>query len=491
MDATAEELSELGASQNEMDETIRFLEKLSRSNHSHAKFKTRSKKWERMMWSINTIASSITAGKHSDIKKKRQMKREYRRKHFAAYKSKRERTHILPNKKEDVESDASGTQGIELMPISDVTVKCYICKSRFLIKEHHNFYWSMCRLCGDFNYGKRNRIADLAGKVAIVTGARVKIGFQVTLKLLRANCFVIATTRFVADAHVRYSKQGDYASWKSRLLLARLELGDKHAIESFCSIIGSRFSRVDILINNAAQTIFRPREFYRDVLMIEAESDRRLDVEWLKCNEIMTTDRLLTTAYLDGPSNHLLTGANDDSEFPSGVVDIKNDNQQLDLRKHNSWTQTLETAPVEELLQDFVISCAAPFVLIQRLTKLMARQKGDAWSVIVNVSAVEGMFNVHNKSSRHPSSNIAKASFNMLTKTSGREYRNIHRIIMISVDTGLVTNEYPAGHPSADIPVPLDDIDGAARILDPVFSAMENDDVASGVLFKDYEITDW
>ncbi len=44
---------------------------------------------------------------------------------------------------------------------------------------------------------------DLTGRVAIVTGARVKIGYQAAILLLRAGARVIVTTRFPHDAAAR------------------------------------------------------------------------------------------------------------------------------------------------------------------------------------------------------------------------------------------------------------------------------------------------
>ena len=41
--------------------------------------------------------------------------------------------------------------------------------------------------CGDFNFAKRTETADLRGRVALLTGGRVKIGYQAGIKLLRAG----------------------------------------------------------------------------------------------------------------------------------------------------------------------------------------------------------------------------------------------------------------------------------------------------------------
>lgn len=375
-------------------------------------------------------------------------------------------------------------------------IRCYVCKCKVEMKARHSHYQQMCCPCGKFNAAKREQTGDLRGRVAIVTGARVKIGFQVALKLLRAGAFVVATSRFVTDARVRYMREADYSEWAMRLLLVRLELGNRAAIEVFCAHMCARFEHIDVLINNAAQTIARPREFYRDVLAIEAEFDPSAPMEAgmlapILCNETAASERLLT-----GVGPPLLTMNGDTHLFPMGAIDLANDRQQLDLRTENSWTQTLETAAVDELLQDLAINCAAPFILIQRLTSKMTKGAGDPPSAIVNVTAVEGMFNVHNKTAQHPSSNAAKAALNMITRTAGRAYWSKRRIAMNAVDTGLVTNEYPIGHRRYGHQTPLDEIDGAARILDPVFGLLGDPkhgapDVQSGLLYKDYGEVDW
>jgi len=68
----------------------------------------------------------------------------------------------------------------------------------------HHFYDCLCFICGDFNFLKRNQKADLTGLIALVTGARIKIGFEIAIKLLRDGATVIATTRFWKDAFLRY-----------------------------------------------------------------------------------------------------------------------------------------------------------------------------------------------------------------------------------------------------------------------------------------------
>ena len=79
--------------------------------------------------------------------------------------------------------------------------ECYVCKTSFA--RLHHFYDSMCKDCGDFNYAKRFKTADLTNQVALVTGSRLKIGYHITIIMLRAGATVIATTRFPVDSAIR------------------------------------------------------------------------------------------------------------------------------------------------------------------------------------------------------------------------------------------------------------------------------------------------
>ncbi|HVK62139.1 MAG TPA: SDR family NAD(P)-dependent oxidoreductase, partial [Bdellovibrionales bacterium] len=144
---------------------------------------------------------------------------------------------------------------------------CYVCKAEF-VKLHH-FYDTMCPACADFNYQKRFQTADLTGQVAIITGSRLKIGYHATLMMLRAGAKVIATTRFPIDSAMRFSKEADFSTWKDRLEIHGLDLRHTPSVELFCRYIEQRIDRLDILINNAAQTVRRPPGFYAH--MMESE----------------------------------------------------------------------------------------------------------------------------------------------------------------------------------------------------------------------------
>src|SRR5262249_5021745 len=130
----------------------------------------------------------------------------------------------------------------------------------------HHFYDALCPECAALNYEKRFQTADLRGRVGLVTGARVKIGFQIALKMLRAGCRVIATTRFPQDAAQRYAKEADFADWKERLHVHGLDLRHSPSVEIFARYVEHTFERLDFLVNNACQTVRRPPGFYADLL---------------------------------------------------------------------------------------------------------------------------------------------------------------------------------------------------------------------------------
>src|SRR3984957_10347866 len=147
---------------------------------------------------------------------------------------------------------------------------CYVCKQPFA--KVHRYYDSLCDACGDFNYAKRGQTADLDGHYALVTGARVKIGFQASLKLLRAGAHVIVTTRFPVDAAGRYAKEPDFPAFRERLQIHGIDLRHTPSVEIFARFLVERLPRLDYILNNACQTVRRPAGFFQHLLAREAES---------------------------------------------------------------------------------------------------------------------------------------------------------------------------------------------------------------------------
>ncbi len=399
---------------------------------------------------------------------------------------------------------------------------CYVCKTDF--RRLHSFYDALCPECAAFNYAKRFQSARLDGRVAVVTGARVKIGYQSALKLLRAGATVVVTTRFPRDAARRYAAEPDFGDWADRLHVHGLDLRHAPSVELFCRYLEQVLPRLDFLINNACQTVRRPPGFYEHLLAFEARPTSELDAE---LRPLLARHDALVGTLEAAPALHPGGVARDDTGlvawggggsglglrasarlsqvryafddgarrpdlFPDARLDA--DLQQVDLRAVNTWRLGLADVPTPEMIEVQLVNAVAPFILCARLKPLMLRVPSRDKHV-VNVSAMEGIFSRGTKTDKHPHTNMAKAALNMLTLTSARDYVN-DGIHMNAVDTGWVTDEDPHVHATRkkdelDFQPPLDVVDGAARVVDPIFAGFLSGEHVWGKFLKDYKPASW
>jgi len=386
---------------------------------------------------------------------------------------------------------------------------CYVCKQPF--RDAHFFYHSLCLQCGDLNYRKRALPADLSGRVALVTGARVKIGYATALRLLRAGAQVIATTRFPHDAARRYSSEPDFAVWQDRLQIYGLDFRYLPVLERFVAHMQERYPALDILINNAAQTVRRPLDYYAHLLpgeqaplaaltpaqqqLVQQSHTTLPPTPFAAMNELsipLTPPEQVPSATLlhEYGAAAVVPHAHDPALFPAGEYDEHQ--QQIDRRLQNSWTLPFHEIDLTEFLEVQVINVTAPFLLVSRLHPLFLRSS-FARRFIINVSAIEGQF-ANAKLGSHVHTNMAKASLNMLTHTAAAQLAR-DQIFMNSVDPGWISQQSPL----TDIQkwekiqqlLPLDLIDAAARICDPIFTGIVEDEATSGCFFKDYQPVAW
>ncbi len=371
---------------------------------------------------------------------------------------------------------------------------CYICKRRYV--EVDAFYHQLCPPCAALNHERRDARTDLTGRRALLTGGRAKIGMYIALRLLRDGAHTTITTRFPNDAVRRFTEMADSGEWLHRLRVIGLDLRDPSQVIALADEVASHGS-LDILINNAAQTVRRSPEAYAHLARAaQAPLPAGPLPEIVTLGRAGATDSLPEVGW--APTPHALTalaltaGSAAPDRIATGTA-IDAGGLVPDLDAHNSWSQVVDEVDPVELLEVQLCNQTAPFILISRLRGALTASAARR-TYVVNVSAMEGQFARGYKGPGHPHTNMAKAALNMLTRTSARELLSEAGILMTSVDTGWITDERP--HPTkmrlADegFHAPLDLVDGAARVYDPIVRGEAGEDV-HGVFLKDYAPAAW
>jgi len=363
---------------------------------------------------------------------------------------------------------------------------CYVCKQRYT--QVDAFYHQLCPDCAVLNHDRRDARTDLSGRRALLTGGRAKIGMYIALRLLRDGADLTITTRFPHDAVRRFSAMPDSAEWMHRLRVVGLDLRDPAQVVGLADSVAAH-GHLDILVNNAAQTVRRTSGAYAAIAAAESEPlpDGPLpELEYFGTAGASPAAALTTGAPVLTPRQitEMALTARSVAIDAGGLVP--------DITPTNSWSDRVHEVDPLELLEVQLCNVTAPFVLVSRLRSAMMRSPFPR-RYVVNVSAMEGIFNRGYKGAGHPHTNMAKAALNMLTRTSAVDMF-ADGILMTSVDTGWITDERP--HPTKmrlaeeGFHAPLDLVDGAARVYDPIVRGEKGEDLY-GVFLKDYEPVAW
>ena len=375
---------------------------------------------------------------------------------------------------------------------------CYMCKAKYTTVDA--FYHQLCPDCAALSHAKRDARTDLAGRRALLTGGRAKIGMYIALRLLRDGAHLTITTRFPRDAVRRFTGLADSADWIHRLKVVGIDLRDPAQVIALADEVAKQ-GPLDILINNAAQTVRRLPGAYAP--LAEAES---APLPGGPLPELVTfghTSDLHPAALVGSVDAHpVLAGdAHTADELTSmamtaGSADLSRiDAGGLvpDVVDTNSWVQGIGEISELELLEVQLCNQTAPFILISRLRPSLAASPARR-TYVVNVSAMEGQFGRRYKGPGHPHTNMAKAALNMLTRTSAAEMLDTDGILMTAVDTGWITDERPHSTKvrlaEEGFKAPLDLVDGAARVYDPIVRGEAGEDI-HGVFLKDYVASPW
>jgi NAD(P)-dependent dehydrogenase (short-subunit alcohol dehydrogenase family) len=484
-----------GIDPDDLEVTLRVLASLSEMDPEHPDFTTVRQATAKMFKSVKTVRRA----------EKRQAIAEADRSVIAATAT------GAPTRIDDETRGAQLTRGVDAPTAGELLVPraCYICKQKYTLVDA--FYHQLCPSCAMTSHQKRDARTDLTGKRALLTGGRAKIGMYIALRLLRDGAHTTITTRFPRDAVRRFAAMPDSADWLHRLRIVGIDLRDPAQVVGLADSVAEQ-GPLDILINNAAQTVRRSPGSYSP--LVEAEQSplpdgpmpeivtfgHTSDAHPLALAASVASHPILAAAAIAGTgaltaddlTNLALAHGSSSLERLAAGTAIDAGGLVPDLHHENSWTANVQDVDPLEMLEVQLCNTTAPFLLVSRLRASMAASAARR-TYVVNVSAMEGVFGRGYKGPGHPHTNMAKAALNMLTRTSAKEMLS-DGILMTSVDTGWITDERP--HPTKvrlaeeGFHAPLDLVDGAARVYDPIVRGEAGEDVY-GVFLKDYQPAAW
>ncbi|MGC5165957.1 SDR family NAD(P)-dependent oxidoreductase [Luteimicrobium sp. DT211] len=384
---------------------------------------------------------------------------------------------------------------------------CYVCKQDYTVVDA--FYHQLCPDCAALHHAKRDARTDLTGRRALLTGGRAKIGMYIALRLLRDGADLTITTRFPRDAVRRFSAMDDASDWLHRLHVVGIDLRDPAQVVALADHVAAQ-GPLDVLVNNAAQTVRRspgaytrladaelapvPDDVARMITTFGHTSDAHPRALAGSVSELTSPALAIERAAraADELTAQSLTAEAASLERLVAGTSIDAGGLIPDVATTNSWVATVDQVDPMELLEVQLCNQTAPFILISRLRPALAASPARR-TYIVNVSAMEGVFSRRYKGAGHPHTNMSKAALNMLTRTSAEDML-ADGILMTAVDTGWITDERPHATKvrlaNEGFHAPLDLVDGAARVYDPIVRGEAGEDLY-GCFLKDYVRAAW
>lgn len=351
--------------------------------------------------------------------------------------------------------------------------QCYICRKFYLNNDTFDRYYTMCLQCGIFNYKQRFYTANLSNIVAFVSGIRQKIGYCIALKLLRAGATVIGTSRFYNITNYNYKKNNDYNEWKDRLIICSCDFTDISQVNDLISFLKKK--NLNIIINNACQTIRPSNNYIKKLLLLE----NHLSLNFL---EYDNAHRLQTSNHCS--DNSIIIHSQIDSNFliDNKIVlnnfhDIVDDN----IKQSSSWNKKIDQIDPREIFEAIIINQTVPTLFVNQLKSTM---KGPKF--IINVTALEGQFNTK-KNANHLHTNMCKSAMDMMIRTLFEEQDpELH---VYCINPGFVSGVNPQHEH-----FPLSPEDAASRILNPIFRYFNGDPIKKtldNIKLKNYFPEPW